>query len=126
MTEEATRAKVRFSEGLGPLAEAGWRYVPSEAWGDQVLTQDPKTVQLAREYGRDVEPLYALTPEDVAAVNAARKERASKTLRRLDLCRCDHHEYCQHCYPVEFRPGGVWGGPNVGAKPDTTATGADE
>ncbi len=58
------------------------------------------------------DPLYSLTPEDVAAVNAARKDRASKALRRLDLCRCDHNEYCGHCFPVEFRPGGVWGGPN--------------
>lgn len=52
------------SDGLGPV---GWRYVPSEVWGDQVLTQDPKAAQLAREYGRDVEPLYVRpTPEAVA------------------------------------------------------------
>ena len=55
-------------------------------------------------------PLYALTPEDVAAVNAARKARAEKMLRRLDLCECDHNQYCRHCHPVEFRPGGVWHG----------------
>ena len=109
------------NEGLGPLVEAGWRYVPSEVWGDQVLTQDPKTAQLAREYGREVQPLYALTPDDVAAVNAARKEAAWKASRRLGLCRCDHIEYCQHCFPVEFRAGGVWGGPNVRAKRATTA-----
>lgn len=31
------------------------------------LTQDPKAAQLAREYGRDVEPLYVRpTPEAVA------------------------------------------------------------
>lgn len=112
MTDQATPAKVRLTDGLGPLTEAGWHYVPSEVWGDQVLTQDPKTVELARAYGRDVQPLYALTPEDVEAVNADRQHRAWKALRRLDLCRCDHCEYCQHCHPVEFRPGGVWGGPN--------------
>jgi hypothetical protein len=54
--------------------------------------------------------LYALTSEDVAAVNAARKARAEKTLRRLDLCECDHNQYCRHCHPVEFRLGGVWHG----------------
>jgi hypothetical protein len=65
-------------------------------------------------------PEAELTPEDVAAVNAARKERAYKALRRLDLCRCDHNEYCRHCYPLEFRAGGVWGGPNDLAEPETT------
>jgi len=41
-------------------------------------------------------PLFELTLEDVAAVNAARKARAEKALRRLDLCLCDHNEYCRH------------------------------
>lgn len=113
MTDQATPAKVRLTDGLGQLVECGWRYVPSEVWGDQVLTQDPKAAQLAREYGRDVQPLYALTPEDVAAVNKFRKEAAWKAARRLDLCQCDHNEYCRHCYPLEFRAGGVWGGPNA-------------
>ena len=40
-----------------PLAPVGWRYVPSEVWGDQVLTQDAKTAELAREYGREVVPV---------------------------------------------------------------------
>ena len=113
MSDDATPAKVRLTDGLGPLVECGWRYVPSEVWGDQVLTQDPKAAQLAREYGRDVQPLYALTPEDVTTVNKARKETAWKAARRLDLCQCDHNEYCRHCYPLEFRAGGVWGGPNA-------------
>ena len=101
--------EVRLSDQLGPLVECGWRYVPSEVWGDQVLTQDPKAAQLAREYGRDVQPLYALTPEEVAAVN---KFRARNEWMKRDTarCRCDHNEYCQHCYPDSFRPGGVWHG----------------
>jgi hypothetical protein len=110
MTTDATPAALRLIDQLGPLVECGWRYVPSEVWGDQVLTQDPKAAQLAREYGRDVQPLYALMPEDVAAVNASRKKQAEKTLRRLDLCQCDHNEYCRHCWPEDFRPGGLWAG----------------
>ncbi len=49
-----------------------WRYVPSKVWGDQVVTQDPKTVQLAREYGRDVEGLY--TADQLRAALAAQAE----------------------------------------------------
>lgn len=46
---------VPLSDQLGPV---GWRFVPSDAWGAQVLTQGPHTVQLARHMGRDLEPLY--------------------------------------------------------------------
>ncbi len=41
------------------LLPVGWRYVPSDVWGDQVLTQDPRAAALARQYGREVEPLYS-------------------------------------------------------------------
>jgi hypothetical protein len=51
----------------------------------------------------------ALTPEEVSAVNRlrARKEWMARDMAR---CKCDHNEYCQHCYPESFRPGGVWHG----------------
>ena len=30
----------------------------------------------------------------------------------LDLtqCKCDHNEYCEHCWPDDFREGGKWHG----------------
>ena len=67
-----------------PLAPVGWRYVPSKVWGDQVLTQDAKTADLARQYGREVEPLYTLNHDEVAAVNKLRatKEQARQRDRR--------------------------------------------
>lgn len=55
---------------LGPV---GWRYVPSEVWGGQLLTQHPKTAQLARDMGREVEPLY--TEAQMLARVAAERER---------------------------------------------------
>ncbi len=60
------------STELGPV---GWRYVPSEVWGAQVLTQDQKAAQLAREFGRDVEPLY--TEAQLLARVAAERERCA-------------------------------------------------
>lgn len=95
---------LRSNDELGPLVEP-----------TAVVTPFSATVRLSW-YSTDVAhnakpgPLYALTPEDVEAVNMVRRERASKALRRLDLCRCDHNEYCCHCWPVDFRPGGVWSG----------------
>lgn len=29
---------------------------------------------------------------------------------RIDRCKCDHNEYCDHCWPADFRPGGKWHG----------------
>lgn len=49
----------------------GWRYVPSEVWGDQVLTQDPKHVQLAREFGREVEGLITIEQAHAHALRVA-------------------------------------------------------
>lgn len=53
--------------------------------------------------------LFALTPEEVATVNKHRALKVWRT-RQTHLCRCDHNEYCQHCWPESFRPGGVWHG----------------
>ena len=58
----------------------------------------------SQEYFGDV---YRLNIEDREAVNQARKARASKMLR--SPCDCDHTEYCGKCYPLEFRPTGIWG-----------------
>ena len=93
-----------------PLAPVGWRYVPTEVWGDQVLTQDAKTADLARQYGREVEPLYTLNHDEVAAVNKLRATKEQARQRDLKACRCDHCEYCRHCWPEDFRPGGLWAG----------------
>jgi hypothetical protein len=111
-------------EGLGPLAASAWAVNGNALGGSDggpalwKRAPDAEELRMWADLGvaATVAPLYTLTPEDVAAVNATRKERAFKALRRLDLCRCDHTEYCHHCHPVEFRAGGVWGGPNVRAK----------
>lgn len=59
-----------------PEAEAvAWRYVPSEVWGSQVLTQDPRNVALAIKMGREVEPLYTRATLDAAIAEAVAKER---------------------------------------------------
>jgi hypothetical protein len=113
MTDQATPAKVRLTDGLGPLTQTAFMYARRYGSG-LTFNLPPEDAEDVDEDFQAPKPLYVLTPEDVAAVNAARKARAEKVLRRLDLCRCDHNEYCRHCWPAEFRPGGVWGGPNDG------------
>ena len=116
MSTETTPREVGSNLGLGPLVPAAWMEpgrhwtLEPEEWMAHHRKDPHPNVQAT--LAAKTECLYRLTPDDVAAVNAARKEAAWKASRRLGLCRCDHIEYCQHCFPVEFRPGGVWGGPN--------------
>lgn len=101
-----------MNEALGPLVEVAWLYHDAARAEDANPILHSTLVVMAadrRPHCRNETALYALTPEDVAAVNAARKDAAWKALRRLDLCRCDHNESCRHCFPMEFRWGGVWG-----------------
>ena len=28
--------------------------------------------------------------------------------RNISKCKCDHNEYCEYCYPLEFRNGEFW------------------
>jgi hypothetical protein len=59
MQERMEDLRAELAVGDKPASEpVAWRYVPSDAWGDQLVTQDPKTVELAKQFGRDVEPLY--------------------------------------------------------------------
>ena len=106
MSEEKTIPPVEST--IMPLVASAWRGQNWSHGADDYAYYDADDKPGASE----VEALYSLTPEDVAAVNEGRKNRALKALRRFDLCRCDQNEYCEHCFPVEFRHGGVWGGHN--------------
>lgn len=64
---------------------------------------------LADQHPGETLHLYALTPDDVAAVNKSRA-RLEWMKRDTAHCKCDHNEYCRHCYPESFRPGGQWHG----------------
>lgn len=47
-----------------PAAQAvAWRYVPSQAWGAHVFTDDPKQAALAREMGCKVDALGVIPPD---------------------------------------------------------------
>ena len=46
---------------LAALQPVAWRYVPSAIWNDTAVTQEAKVAQIAREYGREVTPLYNLS-----------------------------------------------------------------
>ena len=56
---EGWQARASLSAETEPVA---WRYVPSEVWGDAVLTDDPARAERARQNGCLVEPLYLAAP----------------------------------------------------------------
>ena len=77
-----------MSAELEPLKPAAWMeprkhwtLEPEEWMAHHRESQHPN---VKATLAAKTECLYRLTPEDVAAVNAARKERAGKALRRLD------------------------------------------
>lgn len=37
-------------------------------------------------------------------------KQAAWGARDLTQCKCDHNEYCEHCWPDDFREGGKWHG----------------
>ncbi|GEM_PF-5327812 len=37
-------------------------------------------------------------------------KQAAWGARELTQCKCDHNEYCEHCWPDDFREGGKWHG----------------
>ena len=54
------------------------------------------------------ETFYSL-PEDVIDLLHKKAKEKAWASRRLDICKCDPQvEYCEHCYPPEFRSGGKW------------------
>lgn len=85
-----------------PVRPCAW-WVP--AFGEPLVSRGEAKPMLWPE----AKPLYELTAEEVAAVN---KLRARKEWMKRDTarCKCDHNEYCEHCWPESFRPGGVWHG----------------
>jgi hypothetical protein len=46
--------------------------------------------------------------DDFGGFAVKRVEKVAWSRRRLDLCHCDHNEFCEYCWPTEFRPGGKY------------------
>lgn len=107
MSEQKVAAEVVCSSAeLGPRAWA--LFAPNgnyRIWS----TVREELERVAAEAGAPITPLYELTTEEVQAVNKLRARREWMK-RDLTRCNCDHNEYCQHCWPESFRPGGVWHG----------------
>lgn len=101
-----SEAKQSDSTGLlGILGVAAWRGPNWSHSPDDFVYYDADD----KPTTGNPEPLYALTPEEVAVVNKHRARKVWMT-RQTHLCKCDHNEYCRHCFPESFRPGGVWHG----------------
>jgi hypothetical protein len=76
---DTTKAAADPLDGIEP---AGWRYAPSDVWRYQVLTLDAEVAELARQYGREVEPLYTRA----AILSAIERARADERERCAKVC----------------------------------------
>jgi len=110
---DAMPVGVASTDQLGPLQPAAWME-PGKHWTlehEQWMAHHRKDSHpnVQATLAAKTERLYSLTDEEVAVVN---KFRARREWMRRDTarCKCDHNEYCQHCWPASFRPGGMWHG----------------
>jgi hypothetical protein len=102
--QSGTPGIVRVDRPVRPSAWARKDQLQMVQRGGHLCALYPHTERRA-----DLTPIYELTAGDVAALNASRAA-AAWAQRDLSRCRCDHNEWCEHCFPPEFRPGGVWDG----------------
>lgn len=49
-------------------------------------------------------------PEFCCELSYKAAKQKAWNARDLTHCKCDHNEYCDHCWPADFRPGGKWHG----------------
>ena len=52
--------------------------------------------------------LKAQQPEFCCEHSYKVAKQAAWDARDLTHCKCDHNEYCEHCWPDDFREGGKW------------------
>ena len=57
------------------------------------------------------------SPEFCCELSYKTAKQKAWDARRIHRCKCDHNEYCGHCWPVDFRPGGKWHGGFVALQP---------
>lgn len=108
-TTEAPAVAGRLDQPVRPLEVRAWLCEWDDWRQTHLNDEDPLPEKWDDEPPHTVTTLYALTAEEVAAVNKLRARNVWMA-RETQRCRCDHNEYCEHCWPVSFRPGGPWHG----------------
>lgn len=73
--------------------------------------------QSSREHREELAQLAArdagevrVPPEFCCELSYKAAKQKAWNARRIDRCKCDHNEYCDHCWPDDFREGGKWHG----------------
>ncbi|QQO38611.1 hypothetical protein [Pseudomonas phage TH15] len=75
--------------------------------------QNPEPMMLVSQHDRIVAALSAqqsAQPEFCCKHSYKVAKQAAWGARDLTQCKCDHNEYCEHCWPDDFREGGKWHG----------------
>lgn len=65
--------------------------------------------ELAQLAARDAGEVRVL-PEFCCELSYKAAKQKAWGARDLTQCKCDHNEYCEHCWPDDFREGGKWHG----------------
>ncbi len=102
---------------VSKFAEAKTELRQQLAERDAVLRETADSLRCSKVFPALLESIDALlsSAEPVKAefcceLSFKAAKQAAWDARRMDRCKCDHNEYCDHCFPEDFRPGGKWHG----------------
>jgi hypothetical protein len=111
MSNEPKRPAVagRIDQPVRPLEARAW-LCEWDGWRQTHLNDEDPLPDKWDDEPPKVTTLYALADDELAAVNNLRAQKARALQVNMKRCQCDHNEYCRHCWPEDFRPGGVWHG----------------
>lgn len=109
-----------------PAAGSAEEEVEVVAWRYRHSEQEKWQAGVERKSLWETEPLMTVAQHEriVAALSAQQSaqpefccehsykvaKQAAWGARDLTQCKCDHNEYCEHCWPDDFREGGKWRG----------------
>jgi len=115
---DAAEAEVqRQKQTIAGMNDAHWKVVRQLAERDAVLRETADSLRCSKVFPALLESIDALlsSAEPVKAefcceLSYKVAKQAAWGARDLTQCKCDHNEYCEHCWPDDFREGGKWHG----------------
>lgn len=90
------------NEKLREALEGMLEYFPEGASDGECFAVDAARAAISAQ--------QSMQPEFCCEHSYKVAKKAAWGARDLTQCKCDHNEYCEHCWPNDFREGGKWHG----------------
>ncbi len=77
---------------------------------EQLRTDELMTVAQHKRIVAALSAQQSAQPEFCCELSYKAAKQKAWDARLIERCKCDHSEYCERCWPADFRPGGKWHG----------------